>query len=452
MQRPKKHALVVDDSATARAILQRMLEEYELSANTAVSAEDALDYLREARPDVIFMDHMMPGMDGLEAVRIIKQDPSTAMIPIMMYTSKGGEVYVSEARALGAVGVLSKEVKPVELLQVLRTLRLIDDPNHSRGGQSANDSTRPDPATMESANRLEDAAHNAMDAYSLAPVRRAIKVELAEHRGWLNKELSVNSEQVARKVANEVYERLLVEADLLSPGRFDFMKSGLAAVLGAVLIFGLIHILAATEGGSRGITDDQYARLMTLVDARQLANHSHQSAFPQARPGLSARERVLYDTLAWSLNGVSQVPYDQMILGERTLRTLQGLLPRLAAMGYQGTVRLDTHVGQFCLRRNVFDGMELPDDKAPLSGCRIRMLSREESRALGAQQSLAFANFLATSPVLNSGDIRIEIVSHGTERPVVSPPPKDAVHTAGEWNRIAYLNNRVEISFIPHGG
>ena len=49
----------------------------------------------------------------------------------------------------------------------------------------------------------------------------------------------------------------------------------------------------------------------------------------------------------------------------------------------------------------------------------------------------------------NLGDIQIEIVSHGSEIPLVEPPPLVTVQTAGEWNRIAQLNNRLEFSVIP---
>ena len=101
-----KTALIVDDSKSARVVLKKMLETHELNVDTAESAEDALEYLADHRPDVIFMDHLMPGMDGFEAVTAIKRNPDTATIPIMMYTSQEGEVYVGQARALGAVGVL----------------------------------------------------------------------------------------------------------------------------------------------------------------------------------------------------------------------------------------------------------------------------------------------------------------------------------------------------------
>ena len=82
-----KIALIVDDSPTATELLARVLVQHGLEVCTAGSAEEALEYLLEHRPDVIFMDHMMPGMDGFEALRAIKDNPATATIPIMMYTS-----------------------------------------------------------------------------------------------------------------------------------------------------------------------------------------------------------------------------------------------------------------------------------------------------------------------------------------------------------------------------
>src|SRR5450432_879965 len=122
-----KRAIVVDDSKSARVILSRMLEKYAIEVDMAESAEHAIDYLKHNRPDAIFMDHLMPGMDGLQAVRAIKGDPQTAMIPIMMYTSQEGELYVSQARALGAMGVLPKQVRPVDVSKVLYELHLLPD-------------------------------------------------------------------------------------------------------------------------------------------------------------------------------------------------------------------------------------------------------------------------------------------------------------------------------------
>src|SRR5690348_16539113 len=122
-----KRALIVDDSRSARLFLARMLEKYEIDVDSAESAEAAIDYLGNHRPDVIFMDHQMPGMDGLQAVQAIKNDPRTATIPIMMYTSQEGELYLGQARALGAVGVLPKQIKPTDVSKVLYQLHLVPD-------------------------------------------------------------------------------------------------------------------------------------------------------------------------------------------------------------------------------------------------------------------------------------------------------------------------------------
>jgi CheY-like chemotaxis protein len=123
----QKRALVVDDSKSARLVLRRMLEKHGIAVETVESARAALDFLSNQRPDVIFMDHMMPGMDGFEAVRAIKTNPQTATIPVMMYTSKGGDLYLGQARALGAVGVLPKTVAPAELFESLQRIGLVED-------------------------------------------------------------------------------------------------------------------------------------------------------------------------------------------------------------------------------------------------------------------------------------------------------------------------------------
>src|SRR5690242_11709454 len=123
----QKRALIVDDSRSARLFLARILEKHDIEVDSVESAEAAIGYLGSRRPDVIFMDHMMPGMDGFQAVQAIKNDPRTATIPIMMYTSQEGEVYLGQARALGAVGVLPKQIKHADVSKVLYQLHLIAD-------------------------------------------------------------------------------------------------------------------------------------------------------------------------------------------------------------------------------------------------------------------------------------------------------------------------------------
>src|SRR5580698_9102970 len=122
-----KRALIVDDSKSARLFLSRILEKYELDVDTTETAELAIEYLTSHRPDVIFMDHLMPGMDGFQALQAIKNNPRTATIPIMMYTSQEGELYLGQARALGAIGVLPKQIKHADVSKVLDQLHLLGE-------------------------------------------------------------------------------------------------------------------------------------------------------------------------------------------------------------------------------------------------------------------------------------------------------------------------------------
>src|SRR5258705_13933460 len=106
---PSKSALIVDDSTTAQYRLKKMLRPFNLHIDVVDSGEAALRYLATNEPNVIFMDHLMPGMDGFRALQIIKSHPETAMIPVIMYTSKSGDVYTGQARALGALDVVTKD-------------------------------------------------------------------------------------------------------------------------------------------------------------------------------------------------------------------------------------------------------------------------------------------------------------------------------------------------------
>lgn len=117
-----KHALIVDDSKSARLVLQRLLARIQVSVDTVESAEAALTFLEHQKPDVIFMDHMMPGMDGLEATQIIRDNPKTSNIPTIMYTSKDGEDYFKIALESGAKGVLAKPANQEAVMAVMDSL------------------------------------------------------------------------------------------------------------------------------------------------------------------------------------------------------------------------------------------------------------------------------------------------------------------------------------------
>lgn len=132
-----KNALIVDDSKSARIMLQRLLEKMNVVSLAVESAEEAILYLEDKCPDVIFMDHMMPGMDGLEATQTIKNNPKTENIPTIMYTSKEGDGYNILAKSHGARGVLPKPASQQAVMAVIDSL----------ANSAANDIQPPKPAS-----------------------------------------------------------------------------------------------------------------------------------------------------------------------------------------------------------------------------------------------------------------------------------------------------------------
>jgi len=113
-------ALVVDDSKSARVSLSRLLKKSGVTVHMCGSAEEAFVQLVELKPDLIFMDHLMPGMDGLEAVGKLNEDDRYAHIPVVMCTGKDeDETYISTVRAAGAMAVLGKPPTSEKLQKIL---------------------------------------------------------------------------------------------------------------------------------------------------------------------------------------------------------------------------------------------------------------------------------------------------------------------------------------------
>lgn len=120
----QRTALVVDDSKSARFALRRHLESHAYAVETADCAQEAYRLVQVQRPDLIFLDHIMPGIDGFAAMRQLKQDPITATIPIVICSSNEGHAFIAEARDQGATDVLPKPPTPEHLHRLLASLAL----------------------------------------------------------------------------------------------------------------------------------------------------------------------------------------------------------------------------------------------------------------------------------------------------------------------------------------
>lgn len=116
-----KRILLVDDSCTARLVHRMVFSQkpnYELLS--ASDGREAVEKARTEKPDLILMDIVMPRMTGLEACRALKEDKVTCRIPVILLTTRGEEQYVQEGYASGCSDYLTKPVKDVELLDLLK--------------------------------------------------------------------------------------------------------------------------------------------------------------------------------------------------------------------------------------------------------------------------------------------------------------------------------------------
>src|SRR3546814_20481466 len=104
----ERTALVVDDSKSARFALRRHLEGHAFKVETADCAQEAYRLVQAQRPDLIFLDHIMPGIDGFAAMRQFKPDPATATIPVVICSSNEGDAFISEERDQGAVDEMGR--------------------------------------------------------------------------------------------------------------------------------------------------------------------------------------------------------------------------------------------------------------------------------------------------------------------------------------------------------
>src|ERR1700730_8621755 len=196
-----KRALVVDDSKSARVILSRMLEKYDIEVDMSEPAEQAIEYLKHNRPDAIFMDHLMPGMDGLQAVQAIKGNPQTAMIPIMMYTSQEGELYVGQARALGAMGVLPKQVRPVDVSKVLYELHLLPDRRDMSEAALA-------PVEFEGVSALERAPAAAAAAGATVDWGRRLETAVKDQAADVRRFIVASLDSFASRIVSDVRDSM----------------------------------------------------------------------------------------------------------------------------------------------------------------------------------------------------------------------------------------------------
>jgi CheY-like chemotaxis protein len=451
----RKRALVVDDSKSARVILSRMLEKYDIEVDMAEAAEQAIEYLKNNRPDAIFMDHLMPGMDGLQAVQAIKGNPQTAMIPIMMYTSQEGELYVGQARALGAMGVLPKQVRPVDVSKVLYELHLLPD---------RRDLTEPVLAPVElNVGAPPERAAAAVRATPGIDWGRRLETAVKDQAADVRRFIVASLDSFAARIVSDVRSSIPAPTLEFPPPPARAARpiwpwvAGIAAACLVAAVFAVNWFRAR----------DELAKSHAEIAGLKSANAELQ----QARSDLSAAVKDLTAALAVPAAGtqavsgapsaaaapsyaarIEPVPYGEIPFDRGRLDVLRDLLTRLEATGFRGVVKITSLAGLFCLSGNAADGYIPAGAGSPASRCDVVGNPFEDSLSGQQRQSLAFANLIAGVRQRTAGAITVSMENAGSGRPIIPYPARVESLTAGEWNRAAAANNRVEFAAESNSG
>jgi CheY-like chemotaxis protein len=429
-----KRALIVDDSKSARLFLARVLEKYDIDVDSAESAEAAIDYLSSNRPDVIFMDHLMTGMDGLQAVRAIKNDPRTATIPIMMYTSQEGEVYLGQARALGALGVLPKQIKPADVSKVLYQLHLVPDRRTSE--QSSFTAVTP---------RAEGAPVERGGAVSRALTDSTLREHFAELRRALVAGVDTQTDRITAEVRALLLEALpppppLPEPEPPPPPRaatpwpWIVASAALAiALLSSGLWWRSVQVLGRLEAEVAQLRREPAATALVAPLARR-------QAAAAAAPEASAPTPAAND----SKPIVVPVPYGAEPLGGARLDIIRQQLYRLARQKAAGVAEIRTFAGRFCLLGNSLEGYSPAPEETLVSRCDL-VGNPSEDAFTAPRTPLVLANLIGEIRSTTHGALDVQVAA-GDPASVFTPYPTPSTYlNAGEWNRAAIANNRVEI-------
>jgi CheY-like chemotaxis protein len=435
-----KRALIVDDSRSARVFLEQILEKYEIDVDTAESAEAAIEYLAANRPDVIFMDHMMPGMDGFQAVQAIKNNPRTATIPIMMYTSQEGELYLGQARALGAVGVLPKQIKQADVSKVLYQLRLVEDRRAAEPSEPLAEAPPPDDPVPS--------------PLSKPLTETALREHFAEARRALIASIDTQTDRIGAEL-----RALLLERTPYSPSAWQSAEppwawittSGVAVVL--ALVFAslwireenrlagvnaeLMQLQARIEPAVAAAAEDAVRaalRKQPVVQESSSAAAPSKSA-PGPHPVAASELRPLIMT----------VPYGADAMAGGRLESIRQFLYRLAHDGVTGVVDIRTFAGRYCLVGNAQDGFSLAPDDMPYAKCDLVGNPVDDALTPVQRTPVALANLVGEIRHSTRGALDVQLSVGDATVTFVPYPVVGGDLTAGEWNRAGSSNNRVEL-------
>jgi CheY-like chemotaxis protein len=375
-----KLALIVDDSKSARLLLRKKLQRHHIPVEMVESGEETLEYLKTNTPDVIFMDHMMPGMDGFAAVKAIKSNPLKSFIPIIMHTTKQGDIYVGQARALGAMAILPKPASDQDLVLVLNQVKVATEQNGTVTGSIE---------ALSSASKVD------INSLSNTSISSALPPSSADSAILVDRSSST----------------LVLEND--QPPFLGTFRQWMVAVIWLLPSLWLLN-LYFTQQQALQVSEQRQAAFVKsiewLLNQRQSYDYGE---LPMAGERLEMLEALLPKLKQSGFKGVIRLE------------------------GHTGDFCLSQVVAA-----DGSEVLMLPDPALPMTACDLIGFSKSKAQALSIGQSPAFLNF-QQSLKLQDANIRVELAAYGDSTPRLPYPNSIEGVTTGDWNAIALDNNRI---------
>lgn len=347
----KPRAIVVDDSQIARYILSGLLSRLGFEVDVADSGEAALRRLAGPLPDVVFLDHLLPGIDGLETVDRLRAQSRTAHLPVVMYTSQDSEAFASKAIQCGANDVYTKTSDESRLVEILQRLELLPSapPSQATAGKVV---------PLGSRETATSTATRRRSTITRASLAKLLEPSLEAHHARLHQELLAEfaileryEERMRRDLFTRVDSLMRHAAERVDHGfaehgaenRRRRRRGTLGAwAIAASLLIGFMLSLAAINNLDEraGRLESDGIRTLTALDAQARAVDTLSMALLEARQVLgSARADPVLDA----------APADTYQYTHTGANVADHLVSELQSMGILGQVRIETSAGSFCV-------------------------------------------------------------------------------------------------------
>ncbi|RAK51439.1 response regulator [Phenylobacterium deserti] len=206
----RRRVLVVDDNQDNRGLLCDLLEQLGFATEVACEGREAVRLAQLTSPDIILMDLKMPGMDGLEATRLIRVIEPLKAVPIVAVSANNAEEGEASARAAGADAYVSKPINNCELLRTVGELLAVEWLwEDAKGGKTAAGAASAETPTAAAQPgrvlRILAAEDNAINQRVLRAMLDALDVEL---------EIAADGAQAVRAVETAAFDLVLMDMQM----------------------------------------------------------------------------------------------------------------------------------------------------------------------------------------------------------------------------------------------